>query len=569
MVLGCFDTDPAFGAVAASCRPGNWQLLMSCTPYVGCLHLHMCRPVGHRGCQHQQTSHSLSLQPHQEKPCPSPREALLFTERSPALHHIPTPASPQVSVISKLVTVQHDPATVSPAAIVAALNGVGLRARLLAGGRHGDGAAAAADAEHGGDVSGAGAGWRPPWQVLACGVLVLLSTASIFMPAPAAAWFEVLGLVAAGLGCPPVLAKAWSSLKGRILDINTLMLVALVGALALGDWTEAGALVFLFTLAEWLEQKCMGRAAGAIAEVLRMQPETALLLEAARGGGGRGGGCSGGNCGGGTCGANGCNAAGCGSDACGGGECGSEGGKCGDGGCGGGKCSSGACSGGPCSGETCTEASCKQACGAPSCGTPGCGSCKDSKPLTPTANGKSKGSGSKGSGASYVRVPAQQLQPGDLVLVRPGDRVPVDGTVATGSTTLDESMLTGESRPVSKSPGSKVLAGTVNSGTAALAVRVDTAPEGSTVARLGALIEQAGQSKSKRDRAIEVRWLGGLLGGGFGDRGGCSGSGGNARLGCQVASSWTVRRLPLCEAQMQALSPGWAGRCVTCLPPLA
>jgi Cd2+/Zn2+-exporting ATPase len=355
------------------------------------------------------------------------------------------PQPDQVSVISKLVTVTHDPSLVSPAAVVAALNGVGLRARLMAGGRHGEGAVAAAEAAGaaagGGAPHGPAAGWRPPWQVLVCGALVLVSTASIFAPAGARVWLEACGLAAAALGCPPVLFKAWSSLKGRILDINSLMAIAAVGAIALGDWTEAGALVFLFSLAEWLEAKCMGRAAGALEEVLRMQPETALLLDATAADGSSGGGCTG--------------------------------------------CSSAAC---------------------------GASSGAAGKPGTPKGGGKAScggkaggASGGGGGGSGYSRVPASSLNPGDLVLVRPGDRVPVDGAVTAGSSTVDESMLTGESRAVAKRPGSRALAGTVNNGTAALTVRVESAPEDSTVARLGALIEQAGQSKSKRDRAIEVR----------------------------------------------------------------
>ncbi len=67
-------------------------------------------------------------------------------------------------------------------------------------------------------------------------------------------------------------------------------------------------------------------------------------------------------------------------------------------------------------------------------------------------------------GAEIQTVPLSELHVGDIVLVRPGTRVPVDGTVAEGSADVDESMITGESQAVSKSSSSTVIAGTVASG---------------------------------------------------------------------------------------------------------
>ncbi len=60
-----------------------------------------------------------------------------------------------------------------------------------------------------------------------------------------------------------------------------------------------------------------------------------------------------------------------------------------------------------------------------------------------------------------VTVPVADLRPGDVVLVRPGARVPADGTIEEGSAEFDESMITGESRPVSRRPGDAVIAGAV------------------------------------------------------------------------------------------------------------
>ncbi|GAB4245875.1 MAG: heavy metal translocating P-type ATPase [Acidobacteriota bacterium] len=61
-----------------------------------------------------------------------------------------------------------------------------------------------------------------------------------------------------------------------------------------------------------------------------------------------------------------------------------------------------------------------------------------------------------------VRVPVEQIRPGDVLLVRPGERVPVDGVVVVGETSVDESLLTGESVPVAKRPGDRLVAGTLN-----------------------------------------------------------------------------------------------------------
>jgi Cu2+-exporting ATPase len=68
------------------------------------------------------------------------------------------------------------------------------------------------------------------------------------------------------------------------------------------------------------------------------------------------------------------------------------------------------------------------------------------------------------SGTETQTVPISELKVNDVVLVRPGTRVPADGTVVEGFADVDESMITGESRSVSKGQGGKVIAGTVASG---------------------------------------------------------------------------------------------------------
>jgi Cu2+-exporting ATPase len=92
-------------------------------------------------------------------------------------------------------------------------------------------------------------------------------------------------------------------------------------------------------------------------------------------------------------------------------------------------------------------------------------------------------------------VPISALQVGDLVLVRPGGQVPADGEVAEGESQVNESMITGESRPVEKHRGNEVIAGTVN-GTGSLRVRVTRTGERTMLAGIMRLVEEAQHSKS-------------------------------------------------------------------------
>ena len=76
---------------------------------------------------------------------------------------------------------------------------------------------------------------------------------------------------------------------------------------------------------------------------------------------------------------------------------------------------------------------------------------------------------------------------GDMVLVRPGDRLPVDGDVVKGVTTVDQSPITGESVPVHKEPGDQVFAGTINGG-GALEVEVTKLASESTLSKIIKLV---------------------------------------------------------------------------------
>jgi Cu+-exporting ATPase len=96
---------------------------------------------------------------------------------------------------------------------------------------------------------------------------------------------------------------------------------------------------------------------------------------------------------------------------------------------------------------------------------------------------------------SEEEVAIERLAVGWQVLLRPGERVPVDGEVVRGTSTADEAMLTGESLPVDKKAGSPVFAGTLN-GAGALVVRVTTTGRGTALSRIVEAVEQAQGSKA-------------------------------------------------------------------------
>jgi P-type Cu2+ transporter len=93
-------------------------------------------------------------------------------------------------------------------------------------------------------------------------------------------------------------------------------------------------------------------------------------------------------------------------------------------------------------------------------------------------------------------VPVEQLREGDLLLIRPGANVPADGIVSSGRSSVNEAMITGESRPVEKHQGDKVIAGTVN-GQGSLRVEVTGTGDKTALAGIMRLVEQAQGSRSR------------------------------------------------------------------------
>jgi Cd2+/Zn2+-exporting ATPase len=102
-----------------------------------------------------------------------------------------------------------------------------------------------------------------------------------------------------------------------------------------------------------------------------------------------------------------------------------------------------------------------------------------------------------------IEVAAETLAIGDVVQVRPGDRVPCDGAILEGHSALDESPVTGESIPVARGPGDAVLAGSVNADAGLLRIRVTHAASDNTVARIVRLVEEASASRAPTQRFVE------------------------------------------------------------------
>ncbi|HVL72215.1 MAG TPA: heavy metal translocating P-type ATPase [Beijerinckiaceae bacterium] len=101
-----------------------------------------------------------------------------------------------------------------------------------------------------------------------------------------------------------------------------------------------------------------------------------------------------------------------------------------------------------------------------------------------------------------VEVPIGQVRRGDVAVVRPGERVPVDGLVREGASEIDESMVTGESLPVHREPGDRVVGGSVN-GSGLLAVEATAVGRDTTLARIVRLVEGAQASKAPIQKLVD------------------------------------------------------------------
>ncbi|MGE0294685.1 MAG: heavy metal translocating P-type ATPase [Hyphomonadaceae bacterium] len=108
-----------------------------------------------------------------------------------------------------------------------------------------------------------------------------------------------------------------------------------------------------------------------------------------------------------------------------------------------------------------------------------------------------------------IEVPIAAVSPGDIVIVRPGEKLPVDGVVIEGRSEVDESLLTGESQPLSKQVGDLVVGGSVN-GSGLLRIKTTLVGEQSTLSRIIALVENAQGKKAPVQRLVD-RVAGGFV----------------------------------------------------------
>ena len=111
-------------------------------------------------------------------------------------------------------------------------------------------------------------------------------------------------------------------------------------------------------------------------------------------------------------------------------------------------------------------------------------------------------------GDTTVRVSPDELRLGDVVVVRPGARVPADGAVTQGSASVDESMITGESKPVTRGVGDVVVAGTIATDSG-LRVEVTAVGDDTTLAGIRELVSRAQNSSSRAQRVADraAAWL--------------------------------------------------------------
>ncbi|MFQ6052830.1 MAG: heavy metal translocating P-type ATPase, partial [Candidatus Bathyarchaeia archaeon] len=116
------------------------------------------------------------------------------------------------------------------------------------------------------------------------------------------------------------------------------------------------------------------------------------------------------------------------------------------------------------------------------------------KLIPPTANVVRDG--------EVTEIPTSRVEVGDILLVRPGGKVPIDGVIIEGQSALDESMITGESKPVPKREGDEVIGGTIN-GLGAIKIRVDKTGEETALAQIIKLMQEVQASKPRTQRLAD------------------------------------------------------------------
>ena len=179
------------------------------------------------------------------------------------LNPLPGVEKVSVNVPNRLTIVEHNPSLTSPAALVNELNAVDLGASIKQN-----------------ETTTAPPKCTPPkWDTWLVGVLLCISFFSNLSKVDDISddveYCKYVAIGAIAIGMPPILVKAWGSLWHYVLDINTLMSLAVVGACAIGDFSEGGSVVFLFRLSEWMETLASQHSRHALSSIVSMQPEMA------------------------------------------------------------------------------------------------------------------------------------------------------------------------------------------------------------------------------------------------------------------------------------------------------
>ena len=234
-------------------------------------------------------------------------------------------------------------------------------------------------------------GWRGWWNgnrhialTVAVGVLVVIAVALGLSGAPRALSVAVY-VTAIVAGLIPVARAGWSALRNaKTVDMNVLMTIAAVGAIAVGEYIEGAVTVFLFSIGELLERFSADRARRAIGELMELAPDEAIRIR----------------------------------------------------------------------------------------------------------DGEEQ------------RLPVSALEVGDCIVVRPGDRIAMDGRVVEGASSVNQASITGESAPVTRGVGGSVFAGTMN-GQGALIVEVTHLASESTIARVMHLVEDALETRAPSQRFVD------------------------------------------------------------------
>ncbi len=223
------------------------------------------------------------------------------------------------------------------------------------------------------------------WAGLTLVFLLIGVALEKFFPTPNMPWLPILFFVMAYIaGGHEGFIEALHDLRRGRLNVDFLMILAAMGAAVIGSWAEGAMLLFLFTLAEALEEYAMDRTRSAVEALTKLRPNEAVVR-------------------------------------------------------------------------------------------------RDGK---------------------EVSVPVEEVHVGEVVVVRPGESIPVDGKVLHGETTVDQASITGESTPVHKAPGDNVFAGAINLD-GAIDVRVTKEAKDSTLARVIEMVSEAQSERAPTQRLID------------------------------------------------------------------